>query len=145
MKHIIFIIALLISVESQSQSVAAGQAGDAIVFTLDGDFLVKRDTSANGVITIQMVPVKSFTSDVSAEIDRLKTQIERTKTALADMERKESDLNKILSQLGVVEKPAKKKSSRSVSPGPQEETGSPTKAVHQYKRNAYRSVSHKRQ
>lgn len=144
MKYILLLIATLFAVSANSQSVAAGQAGDAIVFTLDGDFLVKKDTSSNGVITIQMVPVKSFTSDVSAEIGRLVSQIERTKKALADMEQKKSDLSKILSQLGVVEKPAKKKSSRTALPGPQEPTG-PTKAVHQYKRNAYRSVSHKRQ
>jgi len=96
MKHILLF--LLLPALCAAQKIETGKSGDQFTIVVSGDYMVQRDTSASGVITIQFIPSAELQKDlesrlgsVNGRIDEIEAQIPalQAEKKTANQERKE--------------------------------------------------------
>lgn len=113
MKLIVTTLCIFISVLSFSQTVDIVKDREKVQHTVTGNYLVQKDTSETGVITIVLIPSIQITKDiesklgtVSSEIISTESQIEQLQSRKKELLRQKKELEKLLQSLS---QPRKKK------------------------------------
>ncbi len=106
MKHILFLL-LFLPAFVGAQKIETAVSGDKVALDVAGDYLVLRDTSLSGVITISLIPTTSFLEDaksklgsVESRIDQIAPQIQELQDERAVRKNEKNDLEKIINKIG---------------------------------------------
>lgn len=106
MKHILFLL-LFLPAFAGAQKIETAVSGDKVALDVAGDYLVLRDTSLSGVITISLIPTTSFLEDaksklgsVESRIDQIAAQIQELQEERAVRKNEKNDLEKIINKIG---------------------------------------------
>lgn len=74
MKQLIFVF-LLIPIFAFGQKLDVKNSGDKTEITFDGTYMVQKDTSGSGVITIQLIPTDQLQKELESKLGELQAEV----------------------------------------------------------------------
>lgn len=102
----IFILTLILPTAVFCQKFDTKSQGDTTTIEFSGDYIVKRDTSGAGAITITLTPTKSFVQDLENQLGFINTQIYNDSVLVKEIQdrtkvnkRLSKDIEKLINKL----------------------------------------------
>ena len=74
MKQLIFVF-LLVPIFAFGQKLDVKNSGDKTEITFDGTYMVQKDTSGSGVITIQLIPTDQLQKELESKLGELQAEV----------------------------------------------------------------------
>lgn len=106
MKNTLLLILLFIPILGYSQKREIKNKNKRINFVVDSTYIVQRDTSITGVITIQLVPAEQILQELESQLNSLKgnettiiLQIERLNDEEKRLKREIKEVEKLIQNL----------------------------------------------
>lgn len=93
MKQIFFF--LLLSTSVYSQNVSLKPTNGRVTIQLDSlDYLIKRDTSLSGVVTLTLTPTTQVIKELESELGNISTEQDYIQTQIDILQQRKKDLNR---------------------------------------------------
>ena len=86
MKQLLVTIALLIPVLGLCQKHDVKNLGDKTELTFSGTYLVEKDTSESGVITIKLIPTEQLASELESKLGSLNGEEENLSNQISQLQ-----------------------------------------------------------
>lgn len=93
MKQLIFVL-LLIPTFAYSQKLDVKKAGETTELTFEGTYLVQRDTSGSGVITIQLIPTDELQKELESTLGTLQAEVVNLDIRINELQERKKAANR---------------------------------------------------
>ncbi len=116
MKQLLFLLILLPAL-AFGQKIETAGIGDKFTFTAEADYLVQRDTSASGVITVTFIPSAELKKDLESRLGSIDAELDRITTAIdADQARRKAANQERKELLDLIDKIGKLQAQKAAAP-----------------------------
>lgn len=93
MKQLIFVL-LLIPTFVYSQKLDVKKAGEKTELTFEGTYLVQKDTSGSGVITIQLIPTDQLQKELESTLGTLQAEVANLDIRINELQERKRAANR---------------------------------------------------
>jgi len=98
MKHLIFLI-LVVPLFAFGQKLDVKNAGDKSEITFDGTYMVQKDTSGSGVITIQLIPTTQLQKELESKLGELQAEIANINIRMDELQERKKAANREIKEV----------------------------------------------
>lgn len=98
MKQLIFVL-LLIPTFVYSQKLDVKKAGEKTELMFEGTYLVQRDTSPAGVITIQLIPTDQLQKELESALGTLQSEIANLTIRIDELQERKKAANREIKEI----------------------------------------------
>ena len=100
MKQLIFVfVLLLIPVFAIGQKLDVKKTGDTTELTFQGTYLVQRDTSASGVVTIQLIPTEELQKELESTLGTLQAEVSNLDIRINELQERKRAANREIKEV----------------------------------------------